>query len=157
MCEHHHAAKHILCSQCACWWRYRALSMVRKRHVPGVHNVNRGVGCPSAASHRLCVGALFMLLLSNLFPFVNMNVAELPVKLHYWKFPACFFLRTTQPRHLFPVVCATGSRVLSDNILLLVNRAELPVRLKEQLARCFFNSKPGEWRRFSSLVCWQFR
>ncbi|STI87039.1 Uncharacterised protein [Escherichia coli] len=56
MCEHHHAAKHILCSQCDCWWRYRALSMVRKRHVPGWHNVNRGVGCPSAASHRLCVG-----------------------------------------------------------------------------------------------------
>ncbi len=157
MCEHHHAAKHILCSQCDCWWRYRALSMVRKRHVPGVANVNRGVGCPSAASHRLCVGSLFMLLLSNLFPFVNMNVAGLPVKLHYWKFPACFFLRTTPPRHLFPVVCATGSRVLSDNLLLLVNRAELPVRLKEQLARCFFNSKPGEWRRFSSRVCWSFR
>ncbi len=28
-------------------------------------------------------------------------------------------------------------------ILLLVNRAELPVRLKEQLARVLFNSKPG--------------
>ncbi len=37
MCEHHHAAKHILCSQCDMLVALpRALSMVRKRHVPGV-------------------------------------------------------------------------------------------------------------------------
>jgi hypothetical protein len=35
MCEHHHAAKHILCSQCD-MLVYLALSMVRKRHVHDV-------------------------------------------------------------------------------------------------------------------------
>lgn len=36
MCEHHHAAKHILCSQCDMLVALPRLSMVRKRHVPGV-------------------------------------------------------------------------------------------------------------------------
>lgn len=63
------------------------------------------------------------------------------MKLHYWKFPACFsedyaslgtfFLLFVQ---LVPAFCLI-------TILLLVNRAELPVRLKEQLARVLFQLK----------------
>ncbi len=64
------------------------------------------------------------------------------MKLHYWKFPACFFLRTTPASapffllfvQLVPAFCLI-------TILLLVNRAELPVRLKEQLARVLFQLK----------------
>lgn len=57
MCEHHHAAKHILCSQCDMLVALPRLEHGQKAACPPVwHNVNRGVGCPSAASHRLCVG-----------------------------------------------------------------------------------------------------
>lgn len=42
-------------------------------------------------------------------------------------------------------------------ILLLVNRAELPVRLKEQLARVLFNSKPGNGGDFPRGCAGQFR
>lgn len=77
------------------------------------------------------------------------------MKLHYWKFPACFFSEDYASLGTFfllfvqlvPAFCLI-------TILLLVNRAELPVRLKEQLARVLFQLKTWEWRRFSSRVCW---
>lgn len=79
------------------------------------------------------------------------------MKLHYWKFPACFsedyaslgtfFLLFVQ---LVPAFCLI-------TILLLVNRAELPVRLKEQLARVLFQLKPGNGGDFPRGCAGQFR
>ncbi len=67
------------------------------------------------------------------------------MKLHYWKFPACFFLRITPvsaPFFLLFVQLVPAFCLIT--ILLLVNRAELPVRLKEQLARVLFSTQnPG--------------
>ncbi len=81
------------------------------------------------------------------------------MKLHYWKFPACFFLRTTPASapffllfvQLVPAFCLI-------TILLLVNRAELPVRLKEQLARVLFQLKTsGNGGDFPRGCAGQFR
>ena len=88
------------------------------------------------------LAALFMLLLSNLFPFVNMNVAGVTSEITLLEIPGVlfsedyaslgtFFLLFVQ---LVPAFCLI-------TILLLVNRAELPVRLKEQLARVLFQLK----------------
>lgn len=122
---------------------------------PVWHNVNRGVGCPRQRPTAYALAALFMLLLSNLFPFVNMNVAGVTSEITLLEIPGVlfsedyaslgtFFLLFVQ---LVPAFCLI-------TILLLVNRAELPVRLKEQLARVLFQLKTREWRRFSSRVCW---
>ena len=47
MCEHHHAAKHILCSQCDMLVALPRLEHGQKAACPPVwHNVNRGVGMP---------------------------------------------------------------------------------------------------------------
>ena len=91
---------------------------------------------------QITMSALFMLLLSNLFPFVNMNVAGVTSEITLLEIPGVlfsedyaslgtFFLLFVQ---LVPAFCLI-------TILLLVNRAELPVRLKEQLARVLFQLK----------------
>lgn len=109
---------------------------------PVWHNVNRGVGCPRQRPTAYALAALFMLLLSNLFPFVNMNVAGVTSEITLLEIPGVlfsedyaslgtFFLLFVQ---LVPAFCLII-------ILLLVNRAELPVRLKEQLARVLFQLK----------------
>ncbi len=111
MCEHHHAAKHILCPQC-----------------------DMLVALP-----RLSPGPKAMLLLSNLFPFVNMNVAGVTSEVTLLEIPGVmfsedyaslgtFFLLFVQ---LVPAFCLV-------TILLLVNRASLPLSVKKTLARIFF-------------------
>lgn len=79
------------------------------------------------------------------------------MKLHYWKFRRAFsedyaslgtfFLLFVQ---LVPAFCLI-------TILLLVNRAELPVRLKSNWHGCFFNSKPGNGGDFPRGCAGQFR
>ncbi len=111
---------------------------------PVWHNVNRGVDAPRQRPTAYALAALFMLLLSNLFPFVNMNVAGVTSEITLLEIPGVlfsedyaslgtFFLLFVQ---LVPAFCLI-------TILLLVNRAELPVRLKEQLARVLSTQNPG--------------
>lgn len=79
-----------------------------------------------------------MLLLSNLFPFVNMNVAGVTSEVTLLEIPGVmfsedyaslgtFFLLFVQ---LVPAFCLV-------TILLLVNRASLPLSVKKTLARIF--------------------
>lgn len=83
---------------------------------PVWHNVNRGVGCPRQRPTAYALAALFMLLLSNLFPFVNMNVAGVTSEITLLEIPGVLFSEDyASLGTFFPVVCATGSRVLSDN------------------------------------------
>ena len=139
-----------------CWWRYRALEHGQKAACPRCGTtLTVAWDAPRQRPTAYALAALFMLLLSNLFPFVNMNVAGVTSEITLLEIPGVlfsedyaslgtFFLLFVQ---LVPAFCLI-------TILLLVNRAELPVRLKEQLARVLFQLKTWEWRRFSSLVCW---
>ena len=143
MCEHHHAAKHILCSQCD-----RLVALPRLEHGQKAACPRCGTtltvawDAPRQRPTAYALAALFMLLLSNLFPFVNMNVAGVTSEITLLEIPGVlfsedyaslgtFFLLFVQ---LVPAFCLITS-------LLLVNRAELPVRLKEQLARVLFQLK----------------
>lgn len=56
MCEHHHAAKHILCSQCDMLVALPRLEHGQKAACPRCGTTLTVAWMPSAASHRLCVG-----------------------------------------------------------------------------------------------------
>ncbi len=59
---------------------------------PVWHNVNRGVGMPPRQRPTAyALAALFMLLLSNLFPFVNMNVAGVTSEITLLEIPGVLF------------------------------------------------------------------
>ncbi len=55
MCEHHHAAKHILCPQCDMLVALPASRMGKSSMSTMRRNVNDRVGRAPAASYRLCV------------------------------------------------------------------------------------------------------
>ena len=76
MCEHHHAAKHILCSQCDMLVALPRLEHGQKAACPRCGTtLTVAWDAPRQRPTAYALAALFMLLLSNLFPFVNMNVA----------------------------------------------------------------------------------
>ncbi|VDZ79708.1 paraquat-inducible protein A [Salmonella bongori] len=59
MCEHHHAAKHILCPQCDMLVALPRLSHGQKAACPRCGaTLNNRVGRPTAASYCLCVSSL---------------------------------------------------------------------------------------------------
>jgi len=86
--------------------------------------------------------ALFMLLLSNLFPFVNMNVAGLKSEVTLLQIPRVMFSEDYASLGTFfivfvqmvPAFCLIA-------ILLLVNRVAMPEKLTVALARVLFQLK----------------
>lgn len=143
MCEQHHAAQHILCSQCD--------MLVALPHLEHRHKAN----CPRCGTTlttswdeprrrptAYVLVALFMLLLANLFPFISMNVAGVKSEIELLEIPSVmfsedyaslgtFFLLFVQ---LVPAFCLI-------TILLLVNQVKIPYRLKTFLARVLFTLK----------------
>ena len=74
MCEHHHAAKHILCSQCDMLVALPRLEHGQKAACPRCGTtLTVAWDAPRQRPTAYALAALFMLLLSNLFPFVNMH------------------------------------------------------------------------------------
>lgn len=140
MCEHHHAAKHILCPQCDMLVALPRLSHGQKAACPRCGaTLTTEWDAPRQRPTACALAALFMLLLSNLFPFVNMNVAGVTSEVTLLEIPGVmfsedyaslgtFFLLFVQ---LVPAFCLV-------TILLLVNRASLPLSVKKTLARIFF-------------------
>ncbi|STM58924.1 paraquat-inducible protein A [Escherichia coli] len=143
-----------------CWWRYRRLEHGQKAACPRCGTtLTVAWDAPRQRPTAYALAALFMLLLSNLFPFVNMNVAGVTSEITLLEIPGVlfsedyaslgtFFLLFVQ---LVPAFCLI-------TILLLVNRAELPVRLKEQLARVLFSTQNlGNGGDFPRGCAGQFR
>ena len=124
MCEHHHAAKHILCSQCDMLVALPRLEHGQKAACPRCGTtLTVAWDAPRQRPTAYALAALFMLLLSNLFPFVNMNVAGVTSEITLLEIPGVlfsedyaslgtFFLLFVQ---LVPAFCLI-------TILLLVNR-----------------------------------
>lgn len=143
MCEQHRAAKHILCSQCDMLVLLPRLEAGHKASCPrcGV-TLTIQWHAPRQRPTAYAVVALFMLLLSNLFPFVNMKVAGITREITLLDIPGvmfsadyaslgAFFMLFVQ---MVPAFCLM-------TILLLVNRVILPQRLKQSMARILFNLK----------------
>lgn len=96
MCEHHHAAKHILCSQCDMLVALPRLEHGQKAACPWCGTtLTVAWDAPRQRPTAYALAALFMLLLSNLFPFVNMNVAGVTSEITLLEIPGVLFLRTT--------------------------------------------------------------
>ncbi len=81
------------------------------------------------------------------------------MKLHYWKFPACFFSEDyASLGTFFPVVCATGSRVLSDNHSVTGESRRITGPFKRATGTGAFSTQnPGNGGDFPRGCAGQFR
>lgn len=140
MCEHHHATRHILCTQCDLLVALPALEHGHKAACPrcGTTLTTRWEE-PRQRPTAYALVALFMLLLSNLFPFVNMKVAGVTSEVTLLQIPGVMFSEDYASLGTFfllfvqfvPAFCLV-------TILLLVNRVPLSLRTKTFLARVLF-------------------
>lgn len=91
MCDHHHAARHILCPQCDLLVALPQRASPESRLPALRYNVNHHVGRASPASHGVSLVALFMLLLANLFPFIYMKVGGISSEIELLEIPNVLF------------------------------------------------------------------
>jgi paraquat-inducible protein A len=89
MCEHHHATRHILCTQCDLLVALPPLQHGHKAACPRCGaTLTTQWDEPRQRPTAYALVALFMLLLSNLFPFVNMKVAGVTSEVTLLEIPA---------------------------------------------------------------------
>lgn len=143
MCDDHPAAGHILCPQCDL---LVALPHLEHRHKASCPRCGTTLTTewdePRQRPTAYALVALFMLLLANLFPFVNMNVGGISSEIELLEIPrvlftedyaslGTFFLLFVQ---LVPAFCLV-------TIMVLVNRLPLPQKIQRFLARILFHLK----------------
>lgn len=143
MCDHHHAARHILCPQCDLLVALPQLEHRQKAACPRCGTtLTTTWDAPRQRPTAYALVALFMLLLANLFPFIYMKVGGISSEIELLEIPnvlftedyaslGTFFLLFVQ---LVPAFCPV-------TILLLVNRVRMPAGLKTFLARILFQLK----------------
>ncbi|AWT20146.1 paraquat-inducible protein A [Klebsiella michiganensis] len=143
MCDHHHAARHILCRQCDLLVALPQLEHRQKATCPRCGTtLTTSWDAPRQRPTAYALVALFMLLLANLFPFIYMKVGGISSEIELLEIPnvlftedyaslGTFFLLFVQ---LVPAFCLV-------TILLLVNRVGMPSGLKAFLARILFHLK----------------
>jgi len=140
MCEHHHAAAHILCPQCDLLVALPPLAHGHKANCPRCGTtLTVEWDAPRQRPTAWAMAALFMLLLANLFPFVNMKVAGVSSEVSLLEIPGVMFSEDYASLGLFfilfvqlvPAFCLV-------TILLLVNQVSMPSRLKTWLAKILF-------------------
>jgi len=140
MCEQHHDARHILCSQCDLLVALPPLAHGHKATCPRRgHTLTTRWDAPRQRPLAYSVVALFMLALANLFPFVYMKVAGVTSEVTLMEIPGVMFSEDYASLGTFfllfvqfvPAFCLV-------TIILLVNQVPLPNGLKRALARIFF-------------------
>lgn len=143
MCEAHHAQKHILCPQCDLLVALPPLEDEHKATCPrcGTVLTTRWFS-PRQRPTAYALAALFMLVLANLFPFVNMRVAGLSSEVTLMEIPGVMFSEDYSSLGtlfmLFVQLVPAFSLVV---ILLLVNRVRMSGPLKRKLAWILFHLK----------------
>lgn len=149
MCDQHHADRHILCSQCDMLVALPELGHGHKALCPRCGaTLTTEWDAPRQRPTAYALAALFMLLLSNLFPFIYMKVGGMTSQVDLLEIPGVmfsedyaslgtFFLLFVQ---IVPAFCLVV-------ILLLVNRVRMPTSLKIRLARVLFQLKSWGWLR----------
>ncbi|WP_058913128.1 membrane integrity-associated transporter subunit PqiA [Entomohabitans teleogrylli] len=143
MCEVHHAEKYILCPQCDLLVALPHLENGHKADCPRCGTtLTTQWEAPRQRPTAYALAALFMLFLSNLFPFINMKVAGVTSEVTLLEIPGVmfsedyaslgtFFMLFVQ---LVPAFCLI-------TILLLVNRVAMLQAWKKRLARVLFQLK----------------
>ncbi|KNC08955.1 paraquat-inducible membrane protein A [Klebsiella sp. RIT-PI-d] len=143
MCDSHHAARHILCPQCDLLVALPPLAHGHKATCPRCDTtLTTEWFAPRQRPTAYALVALFMLLLSNLFPFVNMNVAGVKSEVTLLAIPRVMFAENYASLGTFFIVFVQLVPAFClFTILLLVNRADIPETLRRMLARVLFQLK----------------
>ncbi len=143
MCEHHHATRHILCTQCDLLVALPLLQHGQKAACPRCGTtLTTEWDEPRQRPTAYALVALFMLLLSNLFPFVNMKVAGVTSEVTLLEIPGVMFSEDyASLGTLFLLFVQMVPTFCLVTILLLVNRVPLSLRVKTFLARILFQLK----------------
>lgn len=140
MHERHHAAQHMLCPQCDLLVKLPALAPGQKAHCPRCDTtLTVEWSAPRQRPTAYALAALFMLLLSNLFPFVNMEAAGVSSEVTLLEIPRVLFNEDyASLGTLFMLFVQLVPAFCLVTIMLLVNRIALPPRLSIALARVLF-------------------
>ncbi|HKM97266.1 MAG TPA: membrane integrity-associated transporter subunit PqiA [Buttiauxella sp.] len=143
MCATHHERSHILCSQCDLLVALPVLQDGQKANCPrcGTTLITQW-SSPRQRPTAYALTALFMLVLSNLFPFISMKVGGINSEVSLLEIPGVLFNENYASLGMFfmafvqavPAFCLV-------TILLLVNRVAMPNSLKRWLARVLFQLK----------------
>jgi paraquat-inducible protein A len=87
MCDHHHAARHILCPQCDLLVALPQLEH-RQKAVSALRNdINNFMGRAPAASHSLCAGRVVYAAAGQSVPFIYMKVSGLSSEIKLLEIP----------------------------------------------------------------------
>jgi uncharacterized paraquat-inducible protein A len=115
MCDHHHAARHILCPQCDLLVALPQLEHRQKAVCPRCGTtLTTSWDAPRQRPTAYALVALFMLLLANLFPFIYMKVSGLSSE-SCWKSPACCLAKITPASAPSFTLCTAGAGFLSGH------------------------------------------
>lgn len=140
MCDQHHADRHILCSQCDMLVAIPELGHGHKATCPRCGaTLTTEWDAPRQRPTAYAIVALFMLVLSNLFPFIYMTVGGMTSQVKLLEIPGVMFTEDYASLGTFfllfvqivPAFCLIA-------ILLLVNRVRMPTPVKIRLARTLF-------------------
>lgn len=143
MCATHHSGSHILCPQCDL---LVAIPVLQDGHKAACSRCGTTLvtqwPSPRQRPTAYAIVALFMLLLANLFPFINMKVAGISSEVTLLDIPGVMFSEDYSSLGTFfmifvqavPAFCLLA-------ILLLVNQINLPEKLKRKMARALFQVK----------------
>ena len=137
-----------------CSWRCQSLVTDIRLPARAAATLTTEWDAPRQRPTAYALAALFMLLLSNLFPFISMKVGGMVSRKFTGNSRRDVLGRLRQPWHLLSSFRADRPGFCPVVILLLVNRVRMPTALKIKLARILFQLKSWGWRKFFSRVFW---
>ncbi|MBK0033799.1 membrane integrity-associated transporter subunit PqiA [Erwinia sp. S43] len=137
MCSSHHAHQWILCPQCDLMTQLPVLLPGSKASCPRCHTTLHSSWVePLRRPAGYALAALFMLLLANLFPFVNMRVAGLSSEISMMQIPQVMVSEDySSLATLFMLFVQGVPAFCMIAILLLVSPLKLPLPLKRGMTR----------------------
>ncbi|MEN4888665.1 membrane integrity-associated transporter subunit PqiA [Erwinia billingiae] len=143
MCSSHHADQWMLCPQCDLMTQLPELKPGSKASCPRCETTLTANWVePQKRPTGYALAALFMLVLANLFPFVNMHVAGLSSEITLLRIPQVMVSEDYNSlATLFMVFVQAVPAVCMVIILLLVNPVRLSLPLKKGMSRMLFQIK----------------
>lgn len=143
MCSSHHADQWMLCPQCDLMTQLPELNPGSKASCPrcGTTLTANWVE-PQRRPTGYALAALFMLVLANLFPFVNMHVAGMSSEITLLRIPQVMVSEDySSLATLFMVFVQAVPAACMVVILLLVSHVKLALPVKRAMARILFKIK----------------
>jgi paraquat-inducible protein A len=134
---------HILCPQCDMLVAIPGLHIGQKAVCPRCHTtLTTRWNEPRRRPVGYAISALFMLVLANLFPFVNMNVAGLSSEVTLVQIPQVLVSEDyASMASLFMIVVQLLPAICMMSIIILYQGMNIPVHWKVSIARTLFRLK----------------